>query len=389
MLNRYVYKNQKKLRCGYTTGTCAAAAAKAAAVMLLSGKRKTEITIKTPSAVVLTLAVEDICQKADKVSCAIRKDSGDDPDVTNHILVYAEVTYCVQGFVVDGGIGVGRITKKGLSREIGMAAINPVPLHMIQNALEEAADIFQYEGGLSAVISVPEGVEIAKKTFNPRLGIEGGISILGTSGIVEPMSEQALLDTIRTEMKMHIANGEQNLLITPGNYGQDFLLEQLHIPIEYSIKCSNYIGDTIDMGCEFGVQGILFVGHIGKLVKLGAGVMNTHSKVADARMETLAACAVLAGGSLELVKTILTCITTDAALEVLDRAGLLKETMRQLMHKIDAVLQHRAGESLKIGAIVFSNEYGVLGKTQKADELLKDWRNICYRSSEQVRERRT
>lgn len=389
MLDRYVFKNQKKLRCGYTTGTCAAAAAKAAAIMLLSREPKTEVTIQTPAGIVLTLSIEDIRQEADKVSCAVRKDSGDDPDVTNGILVYAEVTFCKQGFPVDGGTGVGRITKKGLSREIGMAAINPVPLHMIQNALEAAADTFQYEGGLSAVISVPEGVEIAKKTFNPRLGIEGGISILGTSGIVEPMSEQALLDTIRTEMKMHIANGEQSLLITPGNYGQDFLREQLHIPIEHSIKCSNYIGDTIDMGCEFGVQGMLFVGHIGKLVKLGAGVMNTHSKVADARMETLAACAVLAGGSISLIQEILTCMTTDAAVEVLHQSGLLKETMTQLMYKIDTALQHRAGESLQIGAIVFSNEYGLLGKTKKADKLLKDWRQICYRSSEQVREQRT
>lgn len=389
MLDRYVFKNQKKLRCGYTTGTCAAAAAKAAAIMLLSREPKTEVTIQTPAGIVLTLSIEDIRQEADKVSCAVRKDSGDDPDVTNGILVYAEVTFCKQGFPVDGGTGVGRITKKGLSREIGMAAINPVPLHMIQHALEAAADIFQYEGGLSAVISVPEGVEIAKKTFNPRLGIEGGISILGTSGIVEPMSEQALLDTIRTEMKMHIANGEQSLLITPGNYGQDFLREQLHIPIEHSIKCSNYIGDTIDMGCEFGVQGMLFVGHIGKLVKLGAGVMNTHSKVADARMETLAACAVLAGGSISLIQEILTCMTTDAAVEVLHQSGLLKETMTQLMYKIDTALQHRAGESLQIGAIVFSNEYGLLGKTKKADKLLKDWRQICYRSSEQVREQRT
>lgn len=371
MWNQYVYKDKKKLRCGYTTGTCAAAAAKAAAVMLLSGEKKTQITVKTPSGVVLTLPVEAICQETAQVSCAVRKDSGDDPDVTNGVLVYAEVTYCKQGFLIDGGTGVGRITKKGLSREIGMAAINPVPLQMIQNALEETADAFQYEGGLSAVISVPEGVEIAKKTFNPRLGIEGGISILGTSGIVEPMSEQALLDTIRTEMKMHTAGGERYLLIAPGNYGQDFLREQLQIAIERSIKCSNFIGDTIDMGCEFGVRGMLFVGHIGKLVKLGAGVMNTHSKVADARMETLAACAVLAGGSLKLVREILNCITTDAALELLKKAGILKETMTQLMHKIDMALQHRAGESMQIGAIVFSNEYGLLGKTKEADRLLQ------------------
>lgn len=372
-MDKYVYRNQKKLRCGYTTGTCAAGAAKAAAYMLLSGKTVTEVTLKTPSGVALTLPIKKITREQQFVRCAIRKDSGDDPDVTNGVLVYAEVSYQGSGenrFFVDGGLGVGRITKKGLSRPIGMAAINPVPLLMIENVLKEAAEIFSYEGGLSAVISVPEGVAIAKKTFNPQLGIEGGISILGTSGIVEPMSEQALLDTIRTEMKMHLANNERVLFVVPGNYGQDFLQETLHICMERSVKCSNYIGDTIDMGCELGAQGLLLVGHIGKLVKLGAGVMNTHSKVADARMETLAACTVLAGGALTTVKEVLMCVTTEAALECLSQAGILESVMAELMKKIEAVLLHRAGGKMQIAAIAFSKEYGLLGKTTLAQELL-------------------
>lgn len=383
MLERYVYKNQKKMRCGYTTGTCAAAAAKAAAQMLLSGRKVTEVSVRTPSDITLTLPVCEIQMKAHAVSCAVQKDSGDDPDITNKILIFAKVSYIYNSsnivndtaavkpqIIVDGGVGIGRITKKGLARPVGAAAINPVPLKMIEAALKETAEAFGYEGGLQAVISAPQGVEIAKKTFNPQLGITGGISILGTSGIVEPMSEQALIDTIRTEMKMHLADGEQTLLITPGNYGQDFLHETLKIELKRSIKCSNFIGDTIDMGCEFGAKGMLFVGHIGKLVKLGAGIMNTHSKMADGRMEILAACAVRAGAGIETVRNILDCVTTDAALELLKNEKILGKTMEQLMLRIDACLQKRGGDNMQIGAVVFSNEYGLLGKTEQADELL-------------------
>ena len=383
MLERYVYKNQKKMRCGYTTGTCASAAAKAAAQMLLSGRKVTEVSVRTPSDITLTLPVCEIQMKAHAVSCAVQKDSGDDPDITNKILIFAEVSYIYNSsnivndtaavkpqIIVDGGVGIGRITKKGLARPVGAAAINPVPLKMIEAALKETAEAFGYEGGLQAVISAPQGVEIAKKTFNPQLGITGGISILGTSGIVEPMSEQALIDTIRTEMKMHLADGEQTLLITPGNYGQDFLHETLKIELKRSIKCSNFIGDTIDMGCELGAKGMLFVGHIGKLVKLGAGIMNTHSKMADGRMEILAACAVRAGAGIEAVRNILDCVTTDAALELLKNEKILGKTMEQLMLRIDACLQKRGGDNMQIGAVVFSNEYGLLGKTEQADELL-------------------
>lgn len=383
MLERYVYKNQKKMRCGYTTGTCAATAAKAAAQMLLSGRKVTEVSVRTPSDITLTLPVCEIQMKAHAVSCAVQKDSGDDPDITNKILIFAEVSYIYNSgnivndtaavkpqIIVDGGVGIGRITKKGLARPVGAAAINPVPLKMIEAALKETAEAFGYEGGLQAVISAPQGVEIAKKTFNPQLGITGGISILGTSGIVEPMSEQALIDTIRTEMKMHLADGEQTLLITPGNYGQDFLHETLKIELKRSIKCSNFIGDTIDMGCELGAKGMLFVGHIGKLVKLGAGIMNTHSKMADGRMEILAACAVRAGAGIEAVRNILDCVTTDAALELLKNEKILGKTMEQLMLRIDACLQKRGGDNMQIGAVVFSNEYGLLGKTEQADELL-------------------
>lgn len=372
MLERYVYKNQKKLRCGYTTGTCACAAAKAAAQMLLSGKDVLEVNVETPMGVHLQLPVEKIVRGIESVSCAIKKDSGDDPDVTNGIYIYAEVSYVIgKNVIIDGGIGIGRITKKGLQRPIGEAAINPVPLKMIADGVSDIADRYSYEGGLKVVISAPEGVEIAKKTFNPQLGIVGGISILGTTGIVEPMSEQAIIDTIRTEINMHMADGERTLLIAPGNYGQDFLFNNLNIELKRSIKCSNYIGDTIDMVCDAGAESMLLVGHIGKLVKLGAGIMNTHSRVADGRMEVLSACAIQAGAEADIARKILDCVTTDAALEILKESDMLEGAMEQLMIRIEKVLQHRSSERIRIGAIIFSNEYGILGKTKLADELVK------------------
>ena len=380
MLERYVYKNQKKMRCGYTTGTCACAAAKAAAYMLLSGREVKEIKVITPMGVSLTLPVIDIDIKEDKVICAIKKDSGDDPDVTNGIKIYAQVSYVKEdimrtintdGVIVDGGIGVGRVTKKGLKCAVGEAAINPVPLKMIKEAVAEAAESYSYEGSLKVIISAPKGVDIAKKTFNPNLGITGGISILGTTGIVEPMSEQALIDTIKTEINMHIAQGEKVLLVAPGNYGQDFLLNTLNIELKRSIKCSNYIGDTIDMVCDAGAKAMLLVGHIGKFVKLGAGIMNTHSKVADGRMEVLSACAIRAGADNDTALKILDCITTEAALEILKKSDILEKTMYQLTLRIEDVLQRRSSGKIVIGAIVFSNEYGILGKTPAADKLLE------------------
>lgn len=380
MLERYVYKNQKKMRCGYTTGTCACAAAKAAAYMLLSGREVKEIKVITPMGVSLTLPVIDIDIKEDKVICAIKKDSGDDPDVTNGIKIYAQVSYVKEdimrtintdGVIVDGGIGVGRVTKKGLKCAVGEAAINPVPLKMIKEAVAEAAESYSYEGSLKVIISAPKGVDIAKKTFNPNLGITGGISILGTTGIVEPMSEQALIDTIKTEINMHIAQGEKVLLVAPGNYGQDFLLNTLNIELKRSIKCSNYIGNTIDMVCDSGAKAMLLVGHIGKLVKLGAGIMNTHSKVADGRMEVLSACAIRAGADNDTALKILDCITTEAALEILKKSDILEKTMYQLTLRIEDVLQRRSSGKIVIGAIVFSNEYGILGKTPAADKLLE------------------
>ena len=305
------------------------------------------------------------------MSCAVQKDSGDDPDVTDKILVYSTVSYEKSGITVDGGEGVGRVTKKGLKQQIGEAAINPVPRKMIEEQLKTAASDYSYDGGLKAVISVPMGIQIAKKTFNPRLGIEGGISILGTTGIVEPMSEQALIDTISVELDVRKAQNEEFIIVTPGNYGQDFLRDNLGIAVDKCVKCSNFIGDTIDMCIEKGFKSMLLVGHIGKLSKLGCTIYNTHSRYADGRMEALALCAALCGAEREVLENILGCITTDAALEILKKEGIFDETIKMLEKRIDRSLKLRAKGSIEIGMITFSEEYGILCKTENADNMLE------------------
>lgn len=371
MLEKYVSKGSKKLRCGFTTGTCAAAASAGAARMLLSGKVIENITVITPSGNSVTVGLTDIKKENDYVSCAVQKDSGDDPDVTDKILVYSTVSYEKSGITVDGGEGVGRVTKKGLKQQIGEAAINPVPRKMIEEQLKTAASDYSYDGGLKAVISVPMGIQIAKKTFNPRLGIEGGISILGTTGIVEPMSEQALIDTISVELDVRKAQNEEFIIVTPGNYGQDFLRDNLGIAVDKCVKCSNFIGDTIDMCIEKGFKSMLVVGHIGKLSKLGCTIYNTHSRYADGRMEAFALCAALCGAEREVLENILGCITTDAALEILKKEGIFDETIKMLEKRIDRSLKLRAKGSIEIGMITFSEEYGILCKTENADNMLK------------------
>lgn len=377
MLEEYIYCGTEKMRCGYTTGSCAAAAAKASSQMLLTGAAIDAISLMTPKGIPLNLDVENPYIAKDYAECAIKKDSGDDPDVTNGILVYARAEKIASGIIIDGGKGVGRVTKGGLDRKIGESAINTVPRKMIENAVTEVSEKYNYDGGFRIIISVPEGEKTARKTYNPRLGIEGGISIIGTSGIVEPMSSKSVIATIRTEESMLKAQGRKNLLITIGNYSGTFLKEYLP-ELDKTVKCSNFIGEAIDFAVEFGFERVLIAGHAGKLVKLGAGIMNTHSSNADGRMDVLITCGLLAGGDTETLKKIHECITVDDALKILKSVGLLEAAMKILMDKIQFYLDAKVKDALEIGALMFSNKYGVLGKTPRADCIIKFLAEECH-----------
>lgn len=366
----YSIVNNKKMRFGYTTGSCATGAAKAAALMLFTGKEQKYVSFMTPKGILLHLEILHITRGDGWVSCAVKKDAGDDPDATNGIEIFAKVEKIKKkGIFIEGGIGVGRVTKKGLEQPLGNAAINKVPRAMIEREMETICNDVDYEGGILVTVSVPKGEEIAMKTFNPRLGIEGGISILGTSGIVEPMSEAALIKSIEVEMRQKVENGAKYLLITPGNYGAAYIKEHLSLPFEENIKCSNYVGETLDMAVSMGVEGILFISHIGKFVKVAAGIMNTHSRCADARAEILSANALRAGISLESARKILNTITTDEALEIIQSEGLLNPVMKELTNRILFYLNHRAYNRMLLGAVLYSNEFGYLGETENVREL--------------------
>lgn len=369
----FILKDGKKLRYGYTTGTCAAAAAKAAAKMLLSGMTVEETAIQTPKGILLHLLIEKIHMEADRVSCGVRKDGGDDPDVTDGLYICAEAVLAEDACSIslDGGTGVGRVTREGLSQKIGEAAINPVPRKMILQEVRQICEEYNYRKGLKIRIFVPGGAEAAKRTFNPRLGITGGISILGTSGIVVPMSEDALIASIRLEMKMLAEAGAEYLVITPGNYGQVFSEQEMGIDLTYSMKCSNYLGETLDMAAELGIRGILFIAHIGKFVKVSGGIMNTHSRNADSRAELMAAQAFRAGAGRDVVQKLLDSLTTEEAVQTLKTAGCLKETMEIMAEKIQFYMDHRTRGNIKTAAIIFSNVEGRLADTKTVPELLQ------------------
>ena len=331
-LEEYINVGTKRMRCGYTTGTCAAAAARAAAELLLCGELVPAVTVSTPAGIDVIVEVEEHDSGNGWAQCAVQKDSGDDPDVTNGAVVYARVEFCDKpGITIDGGVGVGRVTREGLDQPVGAAAINSTPRRMIaeqvENVLEEAP---AFEKGLLVTISIPAGVELAAKTFNPRLGIEGGISVLGTGGIVRPMSEDALISSIELEMKTLRARGVVDLLVVPGNYGRDFACGQLELDMDQAVSCSNYFGATLDAAVVLGFERMLIVGHIGKMAKVAGGIMNTHSRVADCRVEVLAANAALVGASQEVVANIMEAATTDAALDALIACGLAEATMASL-----------------------------------------------------------
>lgn len=432
----FISRTEGGLRRGFTTGSCAAAASKAAAQLLFEDFCAEKVSLLTPKGIFLEIKIESREKKEGWARCSVKKYAGDDPDITDGIRIYSTVSLyadkplpdalcadkplpdglCTDKFssgvscagdasadsvyyahhwyaektgddlilYLRGGEGIGRVTRAGLSCPVGMWAINPVPRRMIFAEAARAAQKAGFKGSVWITLEIPGGEEIARKTFNPRLGIEGGLSVLGSSGIVEPMSEPALLETIRLEIGQKALEKEACLLMVPGNYGERFLAEKLLLPVEKAVKCSNYIGKALDMAVDAGIEKILLVGHAGKLIKLAAGVMNTHSKAADGRMECLAAYGAACGASREMAGQILDCVTVDEALGILEqKEGLREETTALAMRRISAVLRRRtevrqglegkqkAKGHVRVEAILFTDERGILGMTDGAQELVR------------------
>ncbi len=368
MLELYTNENGRRLRCGYTTGTCAALAAGAAVRLLLTGSAPAEATVTTPRGVPVTTAVRVL----GSATCAVRKDGGDDVDATDGAWIAVTAALRPEGVTIDGGEGVGRVTMPGLDQPVGAAAINSVPRRMIAGAAAEAAAACGYGGGLALTVSVPGGAALAEKTFNPQLGIVGGISILGTTGIVEPRSLRALRDSLAVEVRALGARGVREAIVTPGNYGAHFLSRFPGLAAMPTVQCANFLGDTADFCREAGLETVLLVGHIGKLVKLAGGIMDTHSRTADCRRELFTAHAALAGASRDTAAALMAAATSDACLAILDEAGLRAPVLASLTAAAEEHLARRAAP-MRTGLVMFSNSYGLLAVSDTAKEILNDW----------------
>lgn len=383
-MEEYVYIDGKKYRRGYTTGSCAAAASKAATYMLMKKNKLNEVSIDTPKGIYLTLKPENI-EITDKYAiCSIKKDGGDDIDATHTMDIFAKVELIDrlnedEDIHVTGGIGVGLVTKKGLQVEVGKYAINPVPMKMIKSEVkkvlsEELNTSINEDKTLKITISAPQGVEVAKKTFNPRLGIVGGISILGTSGIVEPMSEEGWKKSLSIELEMKRNQGLDKIILVPGNHGEEFIKNQLNLDSKYVVRMSNFVGYMLMEAKRMGYKKILLAGHIGKFIKISAGIFQTHSKVADARNEIMISNLALMGAPLDFLQNINQCVTTEAAVELIDQSEYTP-VYDILCNKCrDRIQTYLGDDEIEVGVYMFRMDKSYLGKSDKSEDIVEVFR---------------
>lgn len=375
-MEKAVEKNGKMLKYGYTTGSCARIAVRAALKSLLLGiEEKTEHLVLRDD-LEFDLEILDRKKTEKTASCAVRKYSGDDPDITNGTLIYAEVSVSEseqKEITIDGGNGIGRVTKKGLDQPVGAAAINSGPRKSITEEAEAIAAAAGFAGKISIVISAPEGEVLAKKTFNEKLGITGGISILGTTGILEPMSDRAVIETVKANLQVVRAAGYEKVVLVPGNIGETFATQVLGVSEAQVVQCSNYIGDALLLAAKQEFTSICLVGHVGKMVKLAGKMMNTHSMYGDCRKEIVAAYAALYGCSRDGIRAIMDSVSTDDMVEILrnESESVLRDTFEAITKEIAENIRYYIQKNLPVGmectakleTILFATDRTILGRS--------------------------
>jgi cobalt-precorrin-5B (C1)-methyltransferase len=371
---RYTVTGGKLLRRGYSTGSCAAAAAKAAVKLLYcreTVEHVEQVQVATPAGVQLTLALSNVKFSENWTECSVRKDAGDDPDITDGLDIYARAAISDQpGIRIKAGRGVGVVTKPGLQVAVGNPAINPVPKRMI---MEEVGSVLPAGCGVEVEIFIPEGERLARKTMNARLGVIGGLSILGTSGLVEPMSEKSYEDTLALELKAVSLEWKGAAVLVTGNYGRKLALEYFVLPEEAVVKIGNLVGFALDRCLELGFEKVLFVGHIGKLIKVAAGIFNTHSRIADARFEAFAARAALLGAGHEIILKLREAVTTEDMVDILGEIGgdgYFDQLAAEVSERAVAFLN----DETLIGTVLFNFRRGLLGCDQQARDLLEEFK---------------
>jgi len=387
MIDEFVYVDGKKYRRGYTSGSCACGATKAALIMHLEKRNINEVRIGTPKGVDLDLKIDNISRGKDWVQCSVKKDGGDDIDATHGMDIFARLELVQADQVPDfrsdldsdylfitSGQGIGRVTKKGLDIRPGRPAINRVPLNMIlkvvQETLDEAGlDIYDYLGGRKILVTIfaPQGQEIAKRTFNSNLGIEGGISIIGTTGIVDPMSDEGWKKALSAELAIKRAQGRETIILVPGNIGRDIMAKSYGADLDGIVKMSNFIGYMLMETKRLGFKRVIVGGHIGKLIKLSGGITNSHSRVADARREIMVANLALLGAPLELLKEVDACLSTDAMVDIIRKAGysqVFKVLADKAASKAKVYMRLGQEDHIDIEVYLFSMDGSLLAKSQ-------------------------
>lgn len=356
---------QKKMRSGITTGTCAAAATKAAILTWLE-QEPTIVEVVSPQGTKITVPIDSYTKIENGGKATVIKDGGDDPDVTHGttVLVTVQIEENTD-IILKAGIGVGTMTKPGLSVPVGQPAINPGPRKMIMTAVQE---VLPKGYGANIIVSIPDGERLAKRTLNPTLGIVGGLSIIGTTGIVEPMSEEAFKNSLSPQINMVKALGYDQVVFCPGKIGQDIAINRYGIAKETVIQTSNFMGHMLESAVQYDMKKVLLFGHLGKLVKVAAGIFHTHNRMADGRMETLAAYMAAAGAPQQAILEILACTTTEATMPIIASYHLEAVYTKLAAKASERAMRYVFGD-LTIGTVIVTLQGDILGFDDNAREI--------------------
>lgn len=365
---------EKKLRNGFTTGAAVAAGA-LASLLFLQGEKKDIVEFLAVDKTPLSVPIKNTELTENGAKTEVVKDSGDDPDITNGVSIFTEVRilpkkffYGKERIIFKAGEGIGTVTKKGLSVGVGEPAINPGPRELIKNVI---TPFLGKSNVIEVTISIPDGEKLAKKTLNPTLGIVGGLSVLGTTGVLRPMSEEAFKNALLPQIDVAKAAGYNAQVFVPGKIGERIAIEN-KIPKEAIIETSNFVGFMLEAARDRNLSAVLLFGHLGKLSKVASGVFYTHNRIADARMETIAAYAAAEGLSKENVKRILDANTTEDALDVLDSEDLTEIVCGKIAQRATKRAERYVFNELKIGTVLVTLKGKILAMDENAKEIIEE-----------------